>query len=70
MFELWVITEGSGAGELLLVDAGANEDLPPQVRRRVRRVGPGAFPTEADATQFRQKYRTEYELIANSGAVC
>jgi hypothetical protein len=58
MFELWVVTEGCGKGELLLVDVGAEEDLPPQLRRRVRRVGPGRFTTEAEATQFRRAYRS------------
>ena len=63
MFELWVVTEGDGKGEVLLVDVRAKEDLPPQLRRRVQRVGPGPFPTEAEATQFRQKYRTTQDLM-------
>jgi hypothetical protein len=63
MFELWVVTEGDGKGEVLLVDVRAKEDLPPQLRRRVRRVGPGPFPTEAEATQFRRKYRATQDLV-------
>jgi hypothetical protein len=63
MFELWVVTEGDGKGEVLLVDVGAKEDLPPQLRRRVQRVGPGAFRTEADASQFRRKYRMRQDLV-------
>ena len=68
MFELWVVTEGDGKGELLLVDVGAKEDLPPQLRRRVQRVGSGPFRTEAEATQFRRKYRATQDLVI--GAEC
>ena len=64
MFEVWVVTEGDGTGEVLLVDVGAKEDLPPQLRRRVQRVGSGPFPTEAEATQFRRKYRATQDLVA------
>lgn len=62
MFELWVVTEGNGKGETVLVDVGAKEDLPPQLRRRARRVGPGPFPTEAEAARFRQEYRKTQDL--------
>lgn len=62
MFELWVVTEGDGKGEVLLVDVGAKEDLPPQLRRRVQRVGPGSFSTEDAASQFRRKYRAIQDL--------
>jgi hypothetical protein len=66
MFELWVVTEGDGKGEVLLVDVGAKEDLPPQLRRRVQRVGPTAFSTEAEATQFRRKYRTTQDITTGT----
>ena len=69
MFELWVVTEGSGTGEVLLVDVSTKEDLPPQLRRRVRRVGPGRFSTEAEATQFRRKYRTVHDLATGTSPV-
>ena len=70
MYELWVVTDGDGKGEVLLVDVGAKEDLPPQLRRRVQRVGPGSFPTEAEATQFRRKYRMaeDFTIGAAPGA--
>jgi hypothetical protein len=67
MFELWVVIAGCGRGEVLLVDVRAKEDLPPQLRRRVRRVGRGRFATEAEATRVRREYQTTQAPTVEAG---
>ena len=56
MFEMWVIAEGNGRGEVILADAGGEADMPPQLRRRIRKLGPAIFPTQQAAAQFRREY--------------